>query len=52
LASPETVDREFSALAMIKENFPKYVLSLGEFDLSRNGIRRLKIRGFLSLPEA
>jgi predicted AAA+ superfamily ATPase len=51
LASPETVDREFSALAMIKDNFPKYVLSLDEVDMSRDGIGHLHIRDFLSLPE-
>ncbi|MDR0584286.1 MAG: ATPase, partial [Treponema sp.] len=50
LASPETADREFSALAMIKDNFPKYVLSLDEFDLSRDGIQHLHIRDFLALP--
>ncbi|MDR0586404.1 MAG: ATP-binding protein [Treponema sp.] len=47
LASPETADREFSALAMIKDNFPKYVLSLDEFDLSRDGIQHFHIRNFL-----
>lgn len=50
LASPETVDREFASLAMVQDNYPKYVLSLDEFDLSRNGIRHLNIRDFLSLP--
>jgi predicted AAA+ superfamily ATPase len=50
LASPETADREFASLAMVRDNYPKFVLSLDEFDLSRGGIQHLNIRDFLSLP--
>lgn len=38
LASEETVRREFSVYDSIKDNFPKYVVSMDEFDFSRNGI--------------
>jgi predicted AAA+ superfamily ATPase len=51
LASPEAAEREFSALAMPRDNFPKYVLSLDEFDLGRDGIKHLNIRDFLSCVE-
>ena len=47
LASEETVDREFGAYDDIRDNFPKYVVSLDEFDLSRNGIKHRNIRDFL-----
>ena len=47
LASEETIEREFSALEKVKDNFPKFVVSLDEFDMSRNGIRHLNIRDFL-----
>ena len=38
LATEETVLREFGAFASVRDNFPKYVLSLDSFDFSRNGI--------------
>lgn len=47
LASESTVEREFGALKAIDDNYPKYVVSLDEFDMSRDGIRHLNIRDFL-----
>ncbi len=47
LASEETVQREFGAYDSIRDNFPKYVISLDEFDMSRNGIKHRNIRDFL-----
>ena len=47
LASEETVQREFGVYDYISDNFPKYVLSLDEFDMSRNGIKHCNIRDFL-----
>jgi len=47
LASPETIEREFGAYDSIRDNFPKYVVSLDEFDMSRNGIRHKNLRAFL-----
>lgn len=47
LASDETIQREFGVYDHIKDHFPKYVLSLDEFDMSRNGIRHRNIRDFL-----
>ena len=38
LASEDTIDREFGSLKAIKDNYPKYVLSLDDFDFSRDGI--------------
>lgn len=51
LASPETVNREFGAYDSIRDNFPKYVVSLDEFDMSRDGIKHMNIRDFLMKPE-
>jgi predicted AAA+ superfamily ATPase len=39
LASDETIQREFGAYDNIRDNYPKYVVSLDEFDMSRNGIK-------------
>lgn len=47
LASEETVKREFGVYDSIKDNYPKYVLTLDEFDMSRQGIKHSNIRDFL-----
>ena len=47
LASEETVAREFGAYDGIRDNFPKYVVSMDELDLSRSGIKHRNIRDFL-----
>lgn len=51
LASNDTIEREFGAYATIKDNFPKYVLSMDEFDMSRDGIKHVNIRDFLLMKE-
>ena len=51
LASDETIQREFGAYDNIRDNFPKYVVSLDEFDMSRNGIKHRNIRDFLLAEE-
>ena len=38
LATDETVQREFGAYSSVKDNYPKYVLSMDKFDFSRDGI--------------
>ena len=50
LASHETVERELSSLEKINDNYPKYVISMDEFDMSRNGIRHINIIDFLMKP--
>ena len=51
LASEKTEEREFGAYENIKDNYPKYVLSMDEFDRSRNGIIHRNIRDFLLEPQ-
>lgn len=51
LASEETVNREFGVYDAIRDNFPKYVVSLDEFDMSRDGIKHRNIRDFLLMEE-
>ncbi|MPN57174.1 hypothetical protein SDC9_204868 [bioreactor metagenome] len=50
LASPETIEREFGVYAQVNDHFPKYVLSMDELDMSRNGIKHKNIREFLLQP--
>lgn len=47
LASPETIEREFAPLLNIRDNFPKYVLSMDEFNFGRQGIIHRHIRDWL-----
>lgn len=51
LASEETIAREFGVYCSVSDNFPKYVVSLDEFDMSRNGIKHRNIRDFLLMEE-
>ena len=51
LASPETGEREFGVYDLVRDNFPKYVVSLDEIDMSRNGIRHMNVRDFLTAKE-
>ncbi len=47
LAEERTIEREFSSLEKINDNYPKMVLSLDKFERSRNGIRHQNIIDFL-----
>ena len=48
LASEETIQRAFGAFAGVRDNFPKYVVTMDELDMSRDGIKHRNIR-YLSL---
>jgi predicted AAA+ superfamily ATPase len=43
----ETMDRELAPLDKLISNYPKYIISLDDFDLSQNGIKHFNIRDFL-----
>jgi len=47
LASEETIQREFGVYEYVRDNFPKYVVTLDEFDMSREGIKHRNVRDFL-----
>lgn len=47
LGSQTTIEREFGADDGIADNYPKYVLSMDKFDMSRNGIIHQNIIDFL-----
>ena len=51
LASEETIQREFGAFAGVRDNFPKYVVTMDELDMSRDGIKHRNIRDFLLAEE-
>ena len=47
LASPDTIEREFSVLESIRDNYPKIVLSMDRDFPSRNGISHAYLPEFL-----
>jgi predicted AAA+ superfamily ATPase len=47
LADDSVIAREFGAFDKLDSHYPKYVLSMDEFDRSREGIKHLNIRDFL-----
>lgn len=51
LASDDTIKREFGAFTGIRDNYPKYIVTLDEFDMSRDGIKHRNIRDFLLAEE-
>ena len=51
LASEETLKREFGVYADVKDNFPKYVVSMDTLDFSENGIMHRNIIDFLLQDE-
>ena len=48
LAEESTIKREFDPLMKINDNYPKYVLSMDEFDRSKEGIKHINIIDFLT----
>lgn len=51
LASEDTMKREFGVFDRVRDNFPKYVVTLDELDMSRDGIKHRNIRDFLLQKE-
>ena len=51
LATEDTVSREFGVYDLIRDNYPKYVVTMDEIDMSRNGIKHRNIRDFLTADE-
>ncbi|MCJ7686684.1 MAG: hypothetical protein MUO68_20575 [Desulfobacteraceae bacterium] len=52
LSSQETIEREISALRSIKDNYPKYVISMDTaFGNDFEGIRRINLIEFLLNPK-
>ena len=47
LSSEDTIKREFRPLLLVKDNYPKYVISTDEFDMSQYGIKHMNIIDFL-----
>ncbi len=49
MTSRETEDREYRSLENIKDNYPKYVVTLNDLLQNRNGIKHINIVDFMKL---
>ena len=47
LSSDEVIKREFGAFDYVKDNYPKYVITMDKIDYSQNGIIHLNLEDFL-----
>ncbi|WP_299521788.1 ATP-binding protein [uncultured Methanobrevibacter sp.] len=47
LSDEKTIEREFHPLLEIKDNYPKYVISMDKMNMSRDGIKHLNVINFL-----
>ena len=47
LAGESTIEREFGVYSLVSDNWPKYVVSMDEFNMSRDGIKHMNVRDFL-----
>ena len=48
LESEDTIEREFRPFTKIKDNYPKYIISMDQFDRSRDGIKNVNLLDFLT----
>lgn len=47
LASADTIEREFSAFRGLPDGYPRFLVSMDELDMSREGVHHYNIREFL-----
>ena len=47
LSNDDTIEREFRPLLLVRDNYPKYVISTDDFDMSHEGIKHKNIIDFL-----
>lgn len=47
LSGESTIEREFGVYRYVDDNWPKYVISLDEINMSKDGIKHMNIRDFL-----
>lgn len=48
LETDETIEREFRPFSKIKDNYPKYIITMDQFDRSRDGIKHINLIDFLT----
>ena len=51
LENEETIEREFRPFSKIKDHYPKYIITMDQFDRSRDGIKHVNLLEFLTDKE-
>lgn len=51
LTHEDTIEREFRPLLLVNDNYPKYVISTDDFNMSQEGIKHMNILDFLLCDE-
>ena len=51
LENEETIEREFRPFSKIKDHYPKYIITMDQFDRSCDGIKHLNLIDFLTNDE-
>ena len=51
LTHDDVIEREFRPLRIVKDNYPKYIISNDDFNMSQEGIKHMNILDFLSGDE-
>ena len=44
----ETIEREFRPFSKIKDHYPKYIITMDQFDRSREGVKHINLIDFLT----
>ena len=48
LESEETIEREFRPFSKIKDYYPRYIITMDQFDRSRDGVKHINLLDFLT----
>ena len=48
LETDETIEREFKPFSKIKDHYPKYIITMDQFDKSRDGVKHINLLDFLT----
>jgi hypothetical protein len=51
LENEETIEREFRPFSKIKDHYPKFIITMDQFDRSRDGIKHVNLLEFLTDQE-
>ena len=48
LESEKTIEREFRPFSKIKDHYPKYIITMDQFNISREGVKHINLIDFLT----
>ena len=48
LESDETIERELRPFSKIKDHYPRYIITMDQFDRSRDGVKHINLLDFLT----